>query len=581
MTVPTIRTPSTGFNVANTTTTTVTLPPASFVDGDTVYIAIVSDLTSQVFTGPSGFTSLFGDVPTYNSGGSSATCAVFYKRNIVKANETFDGTNYTFAVGMGTTERQSWVCFAVANDGGSFDVTGTAHTNNSGTAVVNFIVTTQPDCLYIAVYAMDNSTGAVTPTSSPGMTLVAEAEGTTAAAISVYYENANVAGSYPTVSSAITLQRSEQSVGLGFAIAPLGAGPNVTNSATLAETVTITLSAPSASVSNAVAASESPNIALCSLITKSDAATLSESVTLGIATVLSPSESVTVTEAVAFLITRNLSVADTVTGSEDWPVILASLVAVADSLTAAEALAFAQSFSLVTSDSLVISEQANASIPGTSATQVVVSDALALTDAVSIVIGTGAINRSEAILLTESRTVTVISLISKAEAASLSESVTLNLADLFGVTDAMTIADAPNVAQALTLAVADAMTHAESVAAARAFVTSQAEAVALTETVLIKIALPFAVIDSATLADAASVSITRTVKISESISHSESVKLTLAFGLAVSDSLTHTEAAGATLSQPDRYETASDGLSTAEFVRLYICVSRMRVSRFI
>ena len=73
-----------GADSGNTNSTTVTLAPSAFNDGDTVWIAIVSDAGSQVFTAPDRFTTLYSNV---NVSGSTATLAVFYQRNISKANE--------------------------------------------------------------------------------------------------------------------------------------------------------------------------------------------------------------------------------------------------------------------------------------------------------------------------------------------------------------------------------------------------------------------------------------------------------------------------------------------------------------
>jgi carbohydrate esterase-like sialic acid-specific acetylesterase len=213
-----------GFDTANHTTSTVLLPATSFADGDTVVIAIASDATSQTFTAPTGFSTLYSnvDIPTTTP---TATFALFYKTNIVKASETFDGTNYDFSVGLGTTERQAWWCWAV-NGWGGIGNQGTNTSGSSATATIPAITTAQDNSLIIGVIATDQvSTPHGTAT---GYTKLGEVSGTSAASVSVHYQTVATAGTIATQNVTIT---SEQWLGVVFEIK--GTGVSGTASDTL------------------------------------------------------------------------------------------------------------------------------------------------------------------------------------------------------------------------------------------------------------------------------------------------------------------------------------------------------------
>jgi hypothetical protein len=218
MTAPTIVAGSTsGADAGNTTSTTVTAP--TNIAGDVIYIAIASDLTSQTFTGPAGFSTLYSnvDIPATSP---TATFAMFYK--------TSGGSEPgTYSVGVGTTERQAWVAFAVRGDGG-VGVTGSP--NNSGTgstaASVPFVTTPAIDYLLIAVVATDVSAGLTTPMTPTAMTKLNEASGSSAAAVCVCYEAATTAGTWPS-NSGVTLNVAEQWLGVSFAIAPVAVASTI------------------------------------------------------------------------------------------------------------------------------------------------------------------------------------------------------------------------------------------------------------------------------------------------------------------------------------------------------------------
>lgn len=235
-TVPVVVTPpsiragwSKGADTGNTNYTTVTLSPTSFQDGDTVWIAIVSDAGSQVFTAPDRFTALYSNVAV---SGSTATLAVFYQRNVSKANETFDGTDYDFAVGVATAERQSWICFATTGDG-TIDVQGINATGSSTAATIPTLTTTANADLVIGIVATDGTT--LPHTNSGAYTKLDESAGVSAGSISVWQQTKSTAG---VVSADTVSMLNEQWVGVSFALAPgLGGRANITLSdATLSAT---------------------------------------------------------------------------------------------------------------------------------------------------------------------------------------------------------------------------------------------------------------------------------------------------------------------------------------------------------
>jgi len=226
-TVPVVLTPpsiragwSKGADAGNTTSTIVTLDPSAFNDGDTVWIAIVSDAGSQVFTAPARFTALYSNV---NVSGSTATLAVFYQRNISKALESFDGTNYTFAVGVATSERQSWICFATTGDG-TIDVQGTTATGSSTAATIPTLTTTANADLVLGIVATDGTT---TPHTSTGAyTKLDESAGVSAGSISIWYQTKSTAGAVAADTVNIV---NEQWAGVSFALAPsLGGRASIT-----------------------------------------------------------------------------------------------------------------------------------------------------------------------------------------------------------------------------------------------------------------------------------------------------------------------------------------------------------------
>ena len=212
---PSIRGYAKGADTGNTNLSLVVLPPDQFDDGNTIWIAIVSDAGSQVFTAPTGFNTLYSNIDV---SGSTATFALFYKKNIVKANESFDGTDYDFFVSNSISERQSWVIFATSGDG-TIDVQGITATGSSTAGSIPALTTTSNKDLVFGIIATD---GATTPhTSSSDYTKLDESAGISAGSISVWSKTKDTAGAIAAATVNIT---NEQWVGVSFALSPVLTG---------------------------------------------------------------------------------------------------------------------------------------------------------------------------------------------------------------------------------------------------------------------------------------------------------------------------------------------------------------------
>ena len=194
-----------GNSTGNETTTTVVLTPNS--EGDVVHIAMVSDAATQTFTFPAGFSKL------YDAQVLSALSATL-------ARKTAASESGSYAVTLGTSERQCWVVWSVSGDGG-VHASATANTGTSATATCPAITTTVNDCLLFRLVATDTSAITSAPTNDmagAGWTELATQIATSSGAISVYSKPLATAGA--EIAASVTLFASDQWWATTFAIAP-------------------------------------------------------------------------------------------------------------------------------------------------------------------------------------------------------------------------------------------------------------------------------------------------------------------------------------------------------------------------
>lgn len=191
MTAPSIYGSNSGVDTSNTTSESVLLPDSSFVDGQTVYIAIASDaVDSSQFGTVSRFSGLTANLQVAQAI-FNATARVYKQANIQKANESFSSPNYTFTVPCNTSERQAWFVFAVDGDGG-IGAQGTDASASSSTATIPGLTTTANNSLVIGIVFGDQ---VATPLgAATGYTKLGEISGTSAATVGVYYQTVATSG---------------------------------------------------------------------------------------------------------------------------------------------------------------------------------------------------------------------------------------------------------------------------------------------------------------------------------------------------------------------------------------------------
>lgn len=478
MTAPVIHTATTGSDAANTTSTVAKLASANFSDGDTVYIGLVSDAGSNTFTAPARFSTMAG-TPVNVSGGT-ATLVIFYQRNISKAAETLNGANYEFTVGVNTSERQSWICWAVTGDGNSFDGIDVAAVGNSSSAASNFLSTTKTDDLIVLVVGADASAGSPTPMTPAAMTKLAEITGSSAGSIGVFYEAAPTTGTWPSNGN-VTLNVSEQWVAAVFAHTAAGQGVNVGDTVTLAETTVLIIATPAVSVSDTVALGEAITLAVASQPSVSDAIALGEAVSLTLVNTLSVSDAVALAETVTLDNARTVSVSDAISLTEAKTVLSVLLIAVTDGVTLTEAFSLNAPVQISVSDAVTLGEAKTVSIPGVTPTQVNISDAAVLAEAVSVATGAAPASVSDAISHTETVTLVVTSFVSKSESVSLAESVTVRPTISLNVADAISLTEAVAIGNARQISVADAIGLTEALATGGQLFVNTTTAIALAE----------------------------------------------------------------------------------------------------
>ena len=214
MTAPSIYGSNSGVDTSNTTSESVILADSSFVDGQTVYIAIASDaVDSSQFGTASRFSGLTANLQVAQAI-FNATARVYKQANIQKANESFSSPNYTFTVPCNTSERQAWFVFAVDGDGG-IGAQGTDQSASSSTATIPGLTTTANNSLVIGIVFGDQ---VATPLgSASGYTKLGEISGTSAATVGVYYQTVATSGT-STGNQTVSLGASRAWRGISFEI---------------------------------------------------------------------------------------------------------------------------------------------------------------------------------------------------------------------------------------------------------------------------------------------------------------------------------------------------------------------------
>lgn len=213
MATPSIYGSNSGVDTVNTTSESVLLPDASFLDGQTVYIAIASDAPDPAqFGSVARFSALYSNKQVAQAI-FNATASVYRQANIQKANETFSTPNYVFTVPCNTNEQQAWWVFAVANDGG-IGAQGTDASASSGTATIPGLTTTADNSLVIGIIFADKNT---TLGAATGYTNVGTVAGSNAATVGLYWQNVATAGTVVS-SQTVTLGTSRAWRGISFEI---------------------------------------------------------------------------------------------------------------------------------------------------------------------------------------------------------------------------------------------------------------------------------------------------------------------------------------------------------------------------
>lgn len=499
MAAPTVFDSNTGFNSGSVTTVVVTLPANA--SGDVIYISMVSDAPSQVFTAPAGYSTLYSNVAT--SGGTS-TAAVFYKASGGSEPSTVNVT-------VATSERQAWVAFTVRNDGG-VNAQGTNATGSSGTATIPAVTTTLNDCLLIGIVAVDGSGQVISGWSA--YSLVQNASpAASGGAIAVFSTTLATAGTQ-AAEATIALDAPEQWLGLSFAILPQNTSPSISINNTVTITETVAVSPVSfLSVTDAITVTDDLALLLVSLVNINNTVTVTEQVSLVVsAPGASASDTVTVTEQVALLVSVAAGpVTDTVTVTESVTVRIASLISVSDAVTVTESVAalsasninvtdtatvtdtpilsFGSNISVTDSASVVDAVTINIPIPGT----VNVSDSAAVFESVALVIGTN-ISVTDAITVTDTPVVSIVSVTGAAvnvtDAVTITEALQVAIGDhRVSVTDTVTVTDTPilQISNTQDIQATDTVTLTENISVVIPILILAQENVVLTEQVFVSV----------------------------------------------------------------------------------------------
>ena len=210
---PTVNDYTFGFDTGNTTATVVTTPANAA--GDELVLFISSDAGSQTFTDPTGlFTKEYNDVSLPST---AATFALFKK--------TSNGSEpSTFTFNLGTSERQSYVFYAVRG-GNVVNVKGTNASGTGTTATIPGLTTTVDNCLVFGAVITDGDTqphGTTTDYSNQVQT-----GSSTASTLGLQYMTKTTAGT--VADNTCSLNASQEWLGISIAIEPASGGLIRTN----------------------------------------------------------------------------------------------------------------------------------------------------------------------------------------------------------------------------------------------------------------------------------------------------------------------------------------------------------------
>lgn len=329
----------------------------------------------------------------------------------------------SYPVSVNTSEKQTWIAFTVRGFKTIIHAQGTTATGSSGTATIPAITTTQSDCLLIGIVGSDG-TPSVPYGASSTYTKVVESTATSGGGVALYKSNQPNAGT--RAADSVTLA-TEQWIGVSFAIA----GP------------------PSISVNDTV--------------------TITESVTLS-ATGGTPSP----------------SISDTITVIETVAASVVSYPRVTENITLSESAALSSPAILVViSETVTIGEQTNASIPGISASQIVVNDNVTLSEAVTAIIGLSSVSVANSVTLAEQVAATVLSHISTSDSITLTEQLAVSGTMNAVTSDDIVITETATLATGVRVQVSDLVTVTEVVIYSDKLLVNVSETITVTDSVII------------------------------------------------------------------------------------------------
>lgn len=271
-----------------------------------------------------------------------------------------------------------------------------------------------------------------------------------------------------TIAEAVTLSLSDMGVSVSEAVG-------------IAEAVTVSIQAATdltISVSDIITVAETVTSRLTSLVSVSDALAVAEAVTVSVQTaadLLAPaSAGITVAESVALTISEmEVSASDVASVAEAVTVSVgvagAFSISVSDTVTVAEVIDATNSTAEVgAGDSLSVAEAVTVSIVAVGTVTVSVSEAVGVAESVTLAISDLTINATEAVSLTDSPTIaTSAPQISVSDSASVGEAVgvavgaggdyTISVSDSITASEAVTVAlpDALQISPAETITLAE------------------------------------------------------------------------------------------------------------------------------
>lgn len=294
----------------------------------------------------------------------------------------------------------------------------------------------------------------------------------------------------------------------------------------------LAMGAVSVNISESISVADSVSLGLDQLsLSVSDAIAVADSVSLEVGALeplaISVSDAISAADSVSMHLESNLSVSDAITAADSVTASLGDLPAsVSDAISAVDAVAV----DLAEADDLSASVSDAISAADSVATHIwlspSVSDAISAADAVSLLLPDLQLSVSDAISVADSVAGSLPGQGAYAsDALSVGDTVSLALSDLdVSVTDAASVSAAPAVRSPIGLPASDSISVADSVALQLSMAASVSDATPAADSISASLALPCAISDAVSVADSVGAYVTGlSVSVSDNCPCSDSV----------------------------------------------------------